>query len=119
MSLDSVARNNIVIDSDSSLNAYFDNRRYTDPNRYSPGFPCTNFQPEPVDFSKYTLLGNYAQGGCDVAFTRNVIRDDTRKKYVYTVTVREAGACKKLGFSMNWVLVSKLPVGYSVDFKVR
>ena len=116
---DSIAKNNIIINSDISLKAYFDNRRYNNLNRYGPGFPCVNFQPESVDFSTYTLLGNYAQGGCDVAFTRSVIRDDNSKKYSYTVTVREAGSCKKLGFSMNWVLVPKLPPGYAVDFRIK
>ncbi len=116
---DSTAKNNIIINSNSDLEAYFDNRRYNDRSRYAPSYPCINFKPESVDFSKYTLLGNYAQGGCDAAFTRSVIPDDNNKRYNYTVKVRQAGLCKKLVYSMNWVLVPKLPPGYSVDFRIK
>ncbi|MBD2699086.1 hypothetical protein IC229_00440 [Spirosoma sp. BT702] len=112
-------RNNIVIDNDSSFRAYFDYKNYYDSTRFDRNFSCLNYQLEPVNFSKYSLLGNYAAGGCDVAFTRTVERDDMAKKYIYTVKVREAGACKKLEYSMNWVLVPKLPMGYTVEFLIK
>ncbi|SFD15309.1 hypothetical protein [Spirosoma endophyticum] len=114
-----IGQANIVIDNDSSFHGYFDYKNYYDSTRFSGNFPCINYQLEPIDFSKYTLLGNYAAGGCNVAFTRIVEPDDRAKKYIYTVDVREAGACKKLEYSMNWILVPKLPVGYTVEFLVK
>lgn len=113
------SRTNIVINSDSSFHAYFDFKSYYDSTRMSGNFPCRNYQPEPIDFTKYTLLGNYAAGGCKVAFTRTVEQDDESKRYVYTIKVREAGACKSLEYSMNWVLVPKLPSGYRVEFLIK
>ena len=114
-----ISRSAIVINSDSSFHAYFDAKNYYDSTRFSGSFPCLNFQPEPIDFSAYTLLGNYASGGCNVAFTRTVELDEQAKKYWYTIKVREAGACKRLEYSMNWVLVPKLPPGYTVEFQIK
>ncbi|UFH56250.1 hypothetical protein [Spirosoma sp. KNUC1025] len=110
-----VAKNNVVIDSDSALYAYFS----YDTTQHSLNSPCRNYKPEPIDFSRYTLLGNYASGGCNVAFTRTVERDEHARQYVYTVKVREAGFCKKLEYSMNWVLVPKLQPGYRVAFLIQ
>ena len=112
-------KNNIVIDNATSFQTYFDYKNYYDSTRFGANFPCLNYQLEPVDFSKYMLLGNYAAGGCNVAFTRIVEQDEQAKKYSYTVKVREAGACKKLEYSMNWVLVPKLPAGYTVEFLIK
>ncbi|WP_461109491.1 hypothetical protein [Spirosoma koreense] len=109
----------IVIDSDSALHAYFDYARYGYTPQNFPADPCRNYQPEPIDFSKYILLGNYASAGCNVAFTRTVESDDHARQYVYTVRVRESGFCKRLTYSMNWVLVPKPPAGYRVAFLIR
>jgi hypothetical protein len=40
-------------------------------------------------------------------------------KYIFTVYVNDKGLCKSQGVSMNWVLVPKLPSGYSVQFEVE
>ena len=73
-----------------------------------------------VDFEKHTVLGKYASGGgCDIAFHRNVEKNNRRKMYVYTIKVKTCGFCEKLGMSMNWVLVPKLPEGYTVKFEVN
>ena len=71
-----------------------------------------------VDFSSYTLLGLYADGGCEVKFIREVTQLDNENKYHYKVTVKSCGACKKLGYSYNWVTVPKLPSGWTVTYEI-
>lgn len=81
---------------------------------------CENFELLEIDFSKKTLLGKYAEGvGCSINFEREVRRDETRKKIVYSIEVVEEGLCEMLGSSMNWILIPKVPPGYSVDFEVE
>lgn len=72
-----------------------------------------------IDFSENSLLGLYADGGCQVAFQRNVKIDALNQKYVYTVKVKECGLCDALGFSQNLVLVPKLPQNWTVEFIVK
>lgn len=111
--------NNLIITTDSALDAYFNYNQYSPPPQNAPDFSCRNYQPEPVDFTKYTLLGNYADGSCNVAFSRSVLYDRTTNRYVYVVNVRQAGSCKVLKYSMNWVLVPKLAAGSTVVFQVK
>ncbi len=72
-----------------------------------------------IDFNTQTLLGLYADGTCNVGFDRIVIRDNDLKKYIYTVGVNACGICESLRFSMNWILVPKLPADYTVEFIVE
>ena len=81
---------------------------------------CDSAVPEAIDFIKHTLLGmRTTGGGCSVDFFRKVTKDDAGKKYEYLVRVLECGICSKGFRSMNWVLVPKLPQGYSVEFEVK
>ena len=84
--------------------------------RYTSKSNCQTATYPIIDFSQYTLLGKYATGGCNVGYKREVTRDDVNKKYIYTVTVCNYGMCKVLRMDMNWVLVPKLPQGYTVEF---
>lgn len=78
---------------------------------------CLN-KPRPnIDFTKYTLLGLFTQGGCDVYYRRKVEKDDVNKRYIYSVKIKECGVCKKLMINNNWVLVPKLPTGYTVQYE--
>lgn len=72
-----------------------------------------------IDFSKHTLLGKSTSGQCSIDYIREVTKDDASKKYKYLVRVLECGICYKEGYSMNWVLVPKLPQGYTVEFEVK
>ena len=65
------------------------------------------------------MLGKKASGGCRVGFKREVISDDSNSQYIYKITVCEYGLCKSARISMNWVLVPKLPQGYTVKFEVE
>jgi hypothetical protein len=72
-----------------------------------------------IDFTTESLLGLYADGGCEVKFIREVTRIDSEKKYHYKVTVKDCGYCKRLGYSYNWVTVPKLPSGWTVTFETK
>ncbi len=74
---------------------------------------------EAIDFSKYTVLENFVStGGCSVVYERNVSKDITHKKIVYTITIHQCGDCKKSNSSWNWVLVPKIPEDYTIEYKV-
>ncbi len=75
---------------------------------------------ENIDFSKFTLLGQYADaGGCSVGFLRTVTRNDAEKKYTYEVYANGCGQCDMLGLSNNMVLVEKIPEDYTVEFSIK
>jgi hypothetical protein len=69
-----------------------------------------------IDFSKYTLLGKYANGGCHVVFERDVSKQEAEKKYTYKIKVLQTGNCEINVESMNWVLIPKIEDEYSVNF---
>lgn len=81
---------------------------------------CKNFTLPEIDFSQKTLLGMYADGGgCDIEFEKKVFRDDRKKEYRYIVTIIETGTCLKMGLSMNWITVPKIPDDYKVVFETK
>lgn len=92
-------------------------------NQYQTLHKCEwGKEPQVIDFSTKTLLGQYAMGGgCSIDYERNVKRFDEDKKIIYTVEVKEKGNCDMAGFSMNWITVSKnlIPSGYGIEFKVE
>ncbi len=93
--------NGLIIDNDSAYYLNFDEK-------------C---QPEKIDFSKFTILGNYASGGCYATFIRTVSIDEKNKKYTYLIDVNNCGLCSRAVISYNWVLVPKLPLGWKVEFQ--
>ncbi len=81
---------------------------------------CKDFVLPTIDFSQKTLLGKYASGGgCAIEFDRDLYKDDLERKVVYIIDVVEKGACQMMGVSMNWVLTSKIPSDYLVQFQVK
>jgi len=81
---------------------------------------CQNYTTLPnIDFSQYTLLGKFASGQCKVTFKRQVTKDEANLKYNFTVYVFDKGLCKRQGQSMNWVIVPKLPVGWTVKYEIK
>jgi hypothetical protein len=72
----------------------------------------------PIDFNSYTLLGARASGQCEIKMLREVTRVEAESKYLYKITVKSCGLCKKLAYTDNWVLVPKLPSGWAVAFEV-
>ncbi|MDD2635971.1 MAG: hypothetical protein PHW82_10775 [Bacteroidales bacterium] len=79
---------------------------------------CDDYTLPEIDFTSYTLLGKYTVSNGEVKYyEREVIKDKGSSKYIYNIYMK----CKnnnKAAISMNWVLVPKLPAGYSVEFIV-
>ncbi|HON20432.1 MAG TPA: hypothetical protein PLW70_03765 [Bacteroidales bacterium] len=74
---------------------------------------------EAIDFSKYTVLGKYTNGGgCSVVYERNVSKNISNKKILYSITVHQCGYCDMYSECMNWVLVPKIPEDYTIEYKV-
>jgi hypothetical protein len=80
---------------------------------------CQNFSLPPIDFNQYSLLGKFTRGQCRVTFKPQVVVSATSMQYVFTIYIFEKGSCKKEAQDMNWVLVPKLPPGYSVLFEIK
>ncbi len=81
---------------------------------------CSDAERPEINFNEQTLLGYYVDGGgCDIQFIREVITDESGQRYIYTVKVKACGWCAKLGYSMNWVLVPKLPENWTVEFRTQ
>jgi hypothetical protein len=75
-----------------------------------------------IDFSQYTLLGSYIEcgGGQQPLLTRMLEVNDSLKLYKYHVSVRQMDWADVSNlFSMNWVLIPKIPNDYTVIFTRR
>ncbi len=105
----------LVVEDDSTFQLLAIDLRYNFTNRPE----CKTAVPNAIDFSMHTLLGKYATGQCGVDFIREVTEDVANHRYIYTIKVLECGLCKAARISMNWVLVPKLPQGYTVKFEVE
>ncbi|MGZ5242597.1 MAG: hypothetical protein ACXWEY_09330 [Bacteroidia bacterium] len=105
-----IAENNFVIRTDSAFHAII---KIDSANCAKPIF-------EEIDFSRYTMLGQYAQtGGCSAGFLRTVTQNNAEKKMIYEVFANGCGECEELSLSYNIVLVPKIPKDYSVEFILR
>ena len=74
-------------------------------------------QFENINFNNYTLLGKSVWASCKYKIKRNVTEDKDNNKYIYTIELKECGNCSDLTKIDNWVLVPKIPIGYSVEFQ--
>tara|TARA_B100001939_G_C16874838_1_gene588147 strand:+ start:707 stop:1180 length:474 start_codon:yes stop_codon:yes gene_type:complete len=73
-------------------------------------------QFENINFNNYTLLGKPIWASCKHKIKRDVTEDTSNNKYIYTIEIKECGECSELNMVENWVLVPKIPSGYTVDF---
>ncbi len=80
------------------------------------------FSPEcelpSIDFSRYTLIGISANGGCETKYIREVTKADNGD-VDYKVIVKSCGMCKSLAVSNNWVTIPKIPSTATVHFDVK
>lgn len=80
---------------------------------------CDDYTLPEIDFATYTLLGKFTfSNGSPKYYKREVIKDEGNMKYIYNIYMKCKNN-KKEALSMNWVLVPKLPAGYSVEFSVE
>lgn len=71
-----------------------------------------------IDFTKHDILGQYGSGACNISFHKEVMSDSTTNRYHYTLSVYECYTYhQKLCISFNWVIVPKLPQGWTVTFE--
>jgi len=96
-------------------------RQFGDSIRIYPvNLDCDTAQLPEIDFNHYDLLTKKTSGsGCGASYSREVIKDDNNKTINYNIQVTYNGMCEKLIISRNWVLVPKIPDGYTVNFKVE
>lgn len=71
-----------------------------------------------IDFSTFTLLGQYAKGGCETKYIREVEKKSNGKIH-YRVKVKECGFCKVLRYSYNWVLIPKVERPEDISFEIK
>jgi len=72
-----------------------------------------------IDFNSSSLLGLLTTGGCEIKYIREVNQVDSNEKYDYKVVVKSCGACKRAGYSYNWVTVPKIPEDWNVTFEIE
>lgn len=84
---------------------------------YPDGGPLYG-NPE-IDFNTYTLLGARIEGGgCsgpEIDLLEAII-DAEQMKYVYRIHIIWHGSCEMALYGLVWVLVPRLPEGYTVEF---
>jgi hypothetical protein len=78
---------------------------------------CENVLYPNIDFSKYSLIGKSTKGGCRATFETYVLSNSDDRTYEHTTIVKTKGLCKELALDISWVLVPKLPAGWTVVFK--
>ena len=72
-----------------------------------------------IDFAQHNLLGNIGSGYCKISFHKEVTADSVAKNYYYRLFVYHCSTYHPKGCSSyNWVLVPKLPQGWTVTFEV-
>lgn len=85
--------------------------------RHSP--PCDTAQIPEIDFDRETLIGVWIHlGNCAAGYRYSIriCRDDSAHAYRYALKTWE-NPCRGTSSRIAWVLVPKLPEGYSVTFR--
>lgn len=81
---------------------------------------CNSVQLPEIDFNEKTLLGKcILVSGCgEISYSRKVKKNESAKKYIYTIEIDTSGLAHCLKSSMNWILVPKISANYSIEFNV-
>lgn len=78
---------------------------------------CCAARLDSLDFAQYDILGlSTVNKGQNSTYLREVQRDDTARKVTYTVTERYCQRSSPVEGHGNFVLVPKVPSGYSVAY---
>ena len=83
---------------------------------------CDTLKLENIDFTQHMLVGYKLKTyGCNVAFHRKLTIDDSTKTYTYAIEQQLCRGCNTELTSPNWVIMPKLPAGYTIVFtnKIR
>jgi len=81
---------------------------------------CNSVQLPEIDFNEYTLLGKgtYVAACAEADFSGKVEKNESDKKYIYTIEIDTSGHAHCFYGSMNWILVPKISSDYSIEFDV-
>jgi hypothetical protein len=81
---------------------------------------CDTLKLENIDFTQHMLVGYKLKTyGCNVAFHRKLTIDDSTKTYTYAIEQQLCRGCNTELTSPNWVIMPKLPAGYTIVFTNR
>jgi hypothetical protein len=81
--------------------------------------PCLGLDMPEIDFSKYTLIGQWVElGTCrgGQGSEISVLRDDAARAYRHQVSAASM-PCRGHSRKAHWILVPKLPAGFTVLFE--
>lgn len=77
---------------------------------------CAEFEKPNADFSKESLLAYRAGGDCHMRLMIDVLVDRPARKYLVEI-VNIWGGCRAGGRRAGWLVIERVPEGYSVDFR--
>ncbi|GAB3331715.1 hypothetical protein GCM10027299_37620 [Larkinella ripae] len=78
---------------------------------------CCNGTLGAVNFNENDVIGlSTVNQGCSSSYQRDVKRDDAAKRIVYTVTERYCRKCSPVDGQGNFVVIPKVPGGYTVEY---
>lgn len=82
-------------------------------NNYSCVYPK-------IDFKKFDLIGKYTPSkGCDNEVTYKVYLENNLEKYICDINIDSRKKCESTSFFMNYLLISKIPLNYKLEFHVN
>ncbi len=81
---------------------------------------CNSVQLPEIDFNEKTLLGKCTLvSGCgEINYSRKVEKNESDKKYIYTIEIDTSGLAHCVKSNMNWIIVPKISSNYSIEFNV-
>jgi len=106
-------KEHIVIRTEEEYKAYFEKKRIAPSN-----VDCSEAKLPEIDFSKYSLIGTWTSGGCQVDYDRKVEKKGNNE-LIYNIKATYSGYCMMLVFSMNWAIVPKIKKRTEVIFDVE
>jgi hypothetical protein len=71
-----------------------------------------------VDYTQYSVLGYPILTSCDASFERSVSIDTVNQNVTYKIIVNQCSDCESSILYENYVLVPKIPVGYSITHDI-
>jgi hypothetical protein len=69
---------------------------------------------QPVDFTKYSIVGTPTTASCSSGYNRVVDFDDFNNIVRYSIEIKECPTCDGVSTIENWVLIPKVSPDFSV-----
>lgn len=68
----------------------------------------------PVDYNLYNIVAFPLYVTCEAALDREVLIDNTTQTVTYNINITECGNCTEQYIMENYVLIPKVPLGYTL-----